>query len=743
MMPPLGRIGLLILFALLGTPAPAQAPVTSYRYDAEGNLIARQGPLPAAGALHDLTTYTYDALNRLIQETNPLAGITRYSYDGLGQLSTVTDPRGLVTRYTVDGLGKLSQEVSPDRGSLSARHDAAGNRVAHTDARGRTATYTYDALDRLTGVAFQDGSALGYRYDEGDHGIGRLTATTWPGGETRFAYDPHGRVTRKQDQHAGGPRFEVGYTYQDGRLTQLGYPSGRILHLDYDAAGQVAGLSLDATPLATHIRYLPFGAPASWIWGHGTVAARRFDQDGRPTELPFTARGLRQIGYDPASRITALSDPAQRAHDQTYTYDLLDRLTGWTSYGSWQRFHYDANGNRTRVERNGQPYDYTTAADSNRLLSAAGSERTRVFRHDAAGQIVGDGLITWSYNDRGRLAAVTLPGPVIGQFIRVDPAGVRHVSVTRGAPISVRYTHDAFGQRLRKTGTLGTTHFVYDEQGQLLGEYDASGAVRQEYVYLAGHLLGIVRGPNAEIFYAYTDPVGRPWVVTDAEDRPRWHWPLAPFGDWPPSENPSGLGPFTLNLRFPGQYFDKETSTHYNYFRDYDPAIGRYLQTDPIGLAGGINIYAYVENNPISKSDPEGLFGIGGAAGGAAVSIGMQMFICSSLGGALATCLKCINWTDVGVSAAMGAVFPTWLGDVGKSMLGVSAATNALTKLGGPGLGGITRQQVIQNARGATASTVAGAGIKTMTPNRQLECDDECAKYRLPKLIMGIGTSIF
>jgi len=604
---PLILFTLLTLLGLFSSPAAAQAPSTIYLYDAEGNLTARQGPLPAAGPLQDRTTYTYDALNRLTQETHPLGGLTRYGYDGLGQPSTVTDPRGLVTRYTVDGLGNLSREVSPDRGRLAARHDAAGNRVAHTDARDKTATYTYDALDRLTGVAFPDGSALGYRYDEGEQGIGRLTATTWPGGETRFAYDPHGRVTRKQDQHAGGPRFEVGYTYQGGRLTQLRYPSGRLLHLDYDAAGQIAALHLDTTPLATHIRYLPFGPPASWIWGQGTVAARRFDQDGRPTELPFTARGQRQIGYDPASRITALRDPAQRAHDQTYTYDLLDRLTGWTSDGSWQRYHYDANGNRTRIEFNGQSYAYSTAADSNRLRSAAGPDRTRVFRYDAAGQVIDDGLITWTYNDRGRLAAVTRPGPVIGPFIRVDPTGVRHVSVTRGAPISVRYTHDAFGQRLKKTGTLGTTHFVYDEQGQLLGEYEASGAVVQEYVYLAGQLLGIVRGPTAEIFYAYTDPVGRPWVVTDAQDRPRWQWPLGPFGDWPPSENPSGLGPFTLNLRFPGQYFDKETQTHYNIFRDYDPQIGRYLQSDPVGLVGGLNLYAYVGGNPLSKTDPTGL----------------------------------------------------------------------------------------------------------------------------------------
>lgn len=115
-------------------------------------------------------------------------------------------------------------------------------------------------------------------------------------------------------------------------------------------------------------------------------------------------------------------------------------------------------------------------------------------------------------------------------------------------------------------------------------------------------------GPALGMYFIHPDHLGTPRVITNSSGQTVWRWDNdEPFGDTLANENPSGLGPFPFNLRFPGQYFDRETGTHYNYYRDYDPYTGRYVQSDPIGLRGGINTYGYVEGNPVSNVDPLGL----------------------------------------------------------------------------------------------------------------------------------------
>ncbi len=110
-------------------------------------------------------------------------------------------------------------------------------------------------------------------------------------------------------------------------------------------------------------------------------------------------------------------------------------------------------------------------------------------------------------------------------------------------------------------------------------------------------------------YYMHADHLGSPRAVTRPSDNAiMWRWDNTdPFGANPANENPAGQGTFKYALRFPGQYFDAETGTHYNYFRDYDPGVGRYEQSDPIGLAGGVNTYKYVMNSPIRYYDPSGL----------------------------------------------------------------------------------------------------------------------------------------
>ena len=110
---------------------------------------------------------------------------------------------------------------------------------------------------------------------------------------------------------------------------------------------------------------------------------------------------------------------------------------------------------------------------------------------------------------------------------------------------------------------------------------------------------------DRKVHYIHTDHLGTPRAVSQPGAGVVWRWISSPFGDTKPHEDVDGDGnTFTLNLRFPGQYFDSETNLHYNYFRYYDPTTGRYLRSDPIGLEGGMNTYAY--QNPIMYYDPNG-----------------------------------------------------------------------------------------------------------------------------------------
>ena len=179
--------------------------------------------------------------------------------------------------------------------------------------------------------------------------------------------------------------------------------------------------------------------------------------------------------------------------------------------------------------------------------------------------------------------------------------------VKQGGSEIARYRYDSFGRRIGKTTPSGSVYYDYDPAGRLLNESDTPA----NYVYLDGEPLARVDywpydwSGNVRywpIHYYHNNPVGAPLKTSSTYRNITWNAQLNPFGKAQPI-NPT----ITQNLRFPGQYYDAETGWHYNMARYYDPDTGRYLQSDPIGLRGGVNTYAYVGNNPLRYIDPLGL----------------------------------------------------------------------------------------------------------------------------------------
>ncbi|MDT9001573.1 RHS repeat-associated core domain-containing protein [Paucibacter sp. APW11] len=617
--------------ALPPLPAPA-APVQAFEYDALGNPT-RTTLAPESAAFS--TQHRYDALSRRINSTDPLNGQTAFAYDGQDQLTQVTDPRRLVTRYSRDGLGGLRQLDSPDTGTSQQVLDAAGRLSSRTDSRGVQASYQYDALGRTNSVVYsqagQASQSYSWTYDETgsnfSNGIGRLTTARSPAGSSQYRHDPWGRITQQTQRittgastgaSTGAPDVVLvsGYGYDAaGHISSISYPSGAQLTLSYQD-GLLTSIQLGATqPLLSQIRYAPFGPLQSWVWPFSTGAQlneRWFDSSGRLLRYRLGDL-MRDLDYDAADRLISYkhyaiaSGAAQPALDQSFAYDALGRLASVFLSGSnssWS-IAYDANGNRSSVTLNGQTRNYTTAATSNRLLAL--SNPARSFNHDPAGNTTTDSALYSNaiYGLDGRLAQLEVGS----------------------AKLALAY--DAQGQRVRRSisgaggnPNAGNTFYAYDQEGQLLGEYrqDAAGQLITliEYVWLDGQPVAAMRpmavaagassaNAGVEVFYLYSDHLGAPRVAVDDQGRTRWRWLAEPFGSAPAETDPSGLGDLNISLRLPGQQYDGFLGLHFNGFRDYDAGTGRYVQSDPIGLAGGVNTYAYVEGNPVSYVDPEGL----------------------------------------------------------------------------------------------------------------------------------------
>ncbi|MNB76487.1 putative deoxyribonuclease RhsC [compost metagenome] len=581
---------------------------TGFTYDANGN------PQTVTDALQRVSSQQYDPLNRLartLQDVDGVAAEIRSQYNALDQVTQVTDPKGLHTTYAYNGFGDLTGQVSPDSGASSFTVDAAGNRKTATDARGITATYHYDALNRLTGIAYPDPNLdVGYSYDgvpaacaaDERFAKGRLGQVLHANGSTQYCHDRFGQITRKV-QTVNGVASTLRYAYsKSGRLTVLTYPDGSVADYVRDTQGRISEIGLtrhgqSRQIVVNNVTYAAFGPATGWTYGNGRQLQRPLDLDYRPQALHDPAAGGLSLGYgyDPVGSITELKNGAGSEVLAKYAYDALGRLTQ-TQDGATgtpiETYGYDATGNRTSLTTSAGTANYTYLATSHRLTVVDGEPRN----HDAAGNTTSIGSKMFTYNDANRMNAVK-----------------------QGNATLESYGYNHRGERVLRTPAGGAAQItLYDEAGQWLGNYSATGQAQQQAIWLDYYPVALINLPSSgvpELAYVQPDHLGTPRVVIDsARDVAIWEWSnkSEAFGDQAPANDPDGDGvAFELSLRFPGQQATDASGLFYNNQREYDPRVGRYSQSDPLGLSAGISSYGYAEANSLSLSDPYGLQVVG------------------------------------------------------------------------------------------------------------------------------------
>lgn len=611
-------------------------------YDGNGNLVH------SADALGVQRQQGFDALNRLqstianYNGSDPATSNTQtaFDYDAMDRLDGVADPSGLNTLYTYDGLGNRTELASPDTGTSTDTYDAAGNRLTHTDARGVVGTSTFDALNRLTGTSYADSTLnVSYDYDEPDtvtgctssSSVGRLTRVVEGSVSTVYCYDGRGNITEKQ-QVTSTQADVTQYTYTAAnRLGSESTPDRTVIAYSYDSNGRINGMQVTPSGATTApptvvsaISYLPFGPISSYTLGNGQVITRTYDANERLTDLTSPALNL-HLARDAMGDIVALGNPAT----ETYSYDPLYRLTGITDAGTaLESYSYNRTGDRlsktaTDVVTGGGAYTYTTG--THQLASIGNAARTNDANGNTTSSVMGGETFSFSYDGRNRLAVVQRNGVTTGTYL-YNASGQRIGKITGSTSTVGAHVSAALGRLIGKNSHLNphavthinkvlgkfqqssTERYAYNEASQLIGEY---GATNRDYVWLGNLPVAVIDNTisgsvtTSTVNYIIAGPLGAPRAVTDGSGTLLWSWAYQgnPFGE----QQPTSTTGYVLNLRYPGQYYDAESNTSYNMFRNYEPATGRYLQSDPIGLGGGISTYAYVGNNPLSYTDPRGL----------------------------------------------------------------------------------------------------------------------------------------
>ncbi|ALB61125.1 type IV secretion protein Rhs [Cronobacter condimenti 1330] len=616
--------------------------------DAEGNTD--RWTLSAAGRLQTWrradgreTHYEYDNAGLLCGQDDDGLRERKVTRNARGQVVSAADPAGHLTHLQYDRLGRLTTLINPNRESWRFEYDATGRLTGQRDYAGRLTEYRHDALGQVTEVirhplpGSQEAPLVtAFEYDV----LGRLTARETADHRTEYRHDTLSleirRATRAEWRTAlleeREPEWDAVLIFTRNAAGELVSEEnhGGKFEYEYDALGN---LSSTRFPDGRELAALRYGTghllEMQLRHGGATHTLAAYGRDRLHREISRSQGVLSQeTCYDTVGRVTqrtVLDARRELVFERRYRWDRTDQIV--------QQIHTDATPATPGEKYSQYLWGYDAAGQVTKAVEPQKEER---FFWDSAGNRTEehrnpvwhnlllrlDGL-KLDYDGFGRLTRRQDKNGVVQHFAYDDEQRVKEITFTGHAELrKVEYRYDPLGRRTHKVlwryNDPQPETICFDWQGlQLAGEQsDREPDHYVQYVYTEGSYEPLARidsvFDDCEIYWYHTELNGLPERVTDADGQTVWR---GQFSTWGKTERELSVPQWQVpqNLRFQGQYLDRESGLHYNLFRYYDPVAGRYTQMDPIGLAGGLNTYSYV-GDPLVWVDPLGLMSCGSDA---------------------------------------------------------------------------------------------------------------------------------
>jgi RHS repeat-associated protein len=635
--------------------------VTKYTYDTAGRVKT------VADSAGRTTTYTYEAsaYQNLASVTTPNGAAVSYQHDGAGRVSTVTDPRGAVTTATYDALnrqltsaGPLADTVrvafqSANGSYLSSVTDPIGQQygfspnvlgwnLSETDPRSHATKRTFDMLGAVTQVQDRRGQIVQTRYDV-HH---RPLAIYADGDSTTFAYDsaglftvvrnaasldtlrfdPAGRLTEAVTVR-GSRRYVVRSTYVEGR--RVGVSTGEDVGPSALAGGVMFDYRFDGGRLHS-VYYYPNGDTISFKYNADGTLAYSDMPAGVRTSYTYTNGITFPVGTTYGTTSGAARADLNRAAGELLLVDSLGRVNGWTlgTQDSSYVYRYDLGGRLIESAKyaTGHTADGTVVTCSSGLTTgfqcqAGGTypspSELLQYTYDRAGNRADRGAVIGTGNRLNAFNGLTMEHDSAGNVTRMYKASSGVVTwdrqltwnslgqltrvCTNGSCIGYRY--DGLGRRVARTDGSGTVigQWVHDGD-QLALEMDGAGNVTAAYSYLPGTDMPLTVTRGGQRYFYLRDHLGSIRALVGSTGQLVNQYRYDAWG-----QRVLASEGVLNNVQFAAREIDQATDLYYNRARYYSPGLARFVSEDPIRLAGGMNLYAYVGNDPVNFTDPSGL----------------------------------------------------------------------------------------------------------------------------------------